>query len=55
MNTKVWYQSKTLWLNLIGAGLLIVGVLPTNQYTIGGLAILNMLNRLITTTALTLN
>lgn len=56
--TKKWYQSRTLWLNLLG----IVAVLLQNKYgyvlsqqsQMEILAVLNMMLRLDTSTSLTL-
>jgi len=61
MDTKKWWQSKTLWCNLIALAVGVLGVFvanpvvtPTTAAVITGLAvpILNVILRFITTTAI---
>jgi hypothetical protein len=57
MNSKPIYQSKTLWLNLVGMAILIVnsqiGHLIPTEYGALALAILNIANRFLTTQPVT--
>ena len=61
MNAKKWYQSKTIWANVLGGAATIAGVFGLDlgltpeaqaQIVAGVLALINVVLRLVTKTAI---
>jgi hypothetical protein len=60
MNTKLWWQSKMLWFNVLSGLVLVIGYLVDNQLFVeyaaweaAAVAIINVILRAITNTGVT--
>ena len=58
MNTKRWFLSKTLWVNILGVAVIVINHLALNgvidpSYEALGLAIINIILRAVTKQGIT--